>query len=258
MPDILIDRRDGVVFATHNRPEALNAFRNRTYDELHRVVKDFAADEACKVLVITGVGRAFSAGQDLKELAASNLGDQTTLRRHLEKTQDITRILYECDKPSIAAINGLAVGVGIEIALGCTVRIAVEESYFQFMEVKRGLFQTNGTLYLLPRIVGLGRAAEMMLTGERISSSEALLAGLITRRVPSDELQRTVETLVSGFLESSQQALRLLKRGLHQAMDGTLEEVLAYEIESNLMLVEASSHLKRINSFVDRSKKRDQ
>jgi enoyl-CoA hydratase/carnithine racemase len=251
MTDISYLRRDGVVFATYNRPEALNAFRNQTYAELHQILLDFTKDDASKVLILSGRGRAFSAGHDLKELSGSDLGDLEELNRHLQKTQEITRLLYQSNKPSIAAINGLAVGVGIEIALACTVRIAVEESYFQFTEVKRGLFQTNGAMYLLPRIVGLGRAAQMLLTGDKISANDALMAGLITRKVQEDELLPAAEHIAAEFLHGSEQSLRLIQQGLRLALQGSMEEVMEFEIKSNLELVEAKGHLKGVHEFAD-------
>lgn len=251
MPDILVTRCGGVVTATYNRLAVLNAFRSKTYDELYDIVQEFADDDDCKVLVITGTGRAFSAGQDLNELSASDFSNLCALQQHLRKTQQITRILYQCNKPSIAAINGLAIGVGIEIALGCTLRIAVQDSYFQFTEAKRGLFQTNGALFLLPRLVGLGRATDMMMTGEKIDAPDALAAGLISRMVPSDQLQTAVDELVENLLQSSEQSLRLLLQGLRLAVTGTLEDVLDFEVKSNLALIEAQGHVQNVKDFAD-------
>lgn len=237
MQDIQYEKRDGIAFITLSRPQVLNALRRQTYSELAFTIKDFVADDHCKVLVLTGEGRAFCAGQDLKDVPKEGEVDSATLSKQLQVTQDISRLLYESEKPSIAAINGFAIGAGIEIPLSCSIRVAANNSRFRFPEIKRGLFQTNGSTYLLPRIVGLGRATHMLLTGEEISAEAALACGLVSRLVNPDELLSVAEAYATDLASTSDASLRLILRGLNTAAHSSFEEALEFEVAGNMELI---------------------
>ena len=146
--DIRYEKQDGVAIATFQRPEALNAFRQATLRDFLTILEDVEHDDAVRVLVLTGTGRAFSAGIDLKELgdATANPPSLKQIYTDLQVTQDITRRMVHLPKGVLAAVNGIAVGIGVEIALASDMRLAAESASFAFTEVKRALFETNGVI----------------------------------------------------------------------------------------------------------------
>jgi len=188
--DILYEKKDGIAIATFNRPAVLNAFRQATLREFISILDDVKVDNTVRVLIITGNGRAFSAGIDLKEMASSTSDDRSLKQEYdeLQAIQDVTRRMVHLPKIIIAAVNGIAVGIGVETALASDIRIAADKATFAFTEVKRALFETNGVMYFLPRLVGLGRAMQMLLTGEIIPAQHALNAGLLTQVVAQEQL----------------------------------------------------------------------
>jgi enoyl-CoA hydratase/carnithine racemase len=190
LTDIRYEKRGRVALVTFNRPERLNAFRDRTFEELCRILEDAEADRAILGLVLTGVGRGFCSGEDLASLGAQLARDPSaeSLRGQLELVQGITRRLVRHRCFTVAAINGIAVGFGAEFPLACQRRIAARSAAFMFPEVRIGLFPTNGSLYFLPRLVGIGRACDWMTTGRRVSAEEALEAGLVDRVVGEGEV----------------------------------------------------------------------
>ena len=234
--DILYEKQEGVAVATFNRPESLNAFRQSTFQDFLAILEDVRSDDAVRVLVMTGKGRAFSAGIDLKE-AAHAFSDPVPVkeaREHLHMLQDITRRMVNLPKTIIAAVNGIAVGVGAELSIASDIRIAAETAAFSFAEVKRGLFETNGVMYFLPRLVGLGRAMGMLLTGDRISARDALDAGLVTHVVPQNELLDFAVNLARTIASNAPISVRLVKQVMRRAYDLDLEAVMQLEVDGML------------------------
>ena len=179
--DLTVEYRDDVAVIWFERPDRLNAFRLATFRMLHEALDQVAADDGVRAVVLTGRGRGFCAGEDLEEMDGG-VGRGITVRAardDLTRLQDLTRKLLVFPKPVVAAINGPAVGLGAELPLACRLRIAAPEAYFYFPEARRGMLETNGTFHFLPRIVGLGRAAEWLLTARQIPAGEALAAGLV-------------------------------------------------------------------------------
>ena len=241
MQDVLYEKSEGIAYLTIDRPKVLNALRAQTYVELASAIRDFAEDRGSKVLVLTGSGRAFCAGQDLNELPGQQGDDDTKLREQLRVTQEISCLLFNCPKVSIAVINGLAIGAGAEIPLACSLRIAANDTYFQFAEIQKGLFQTNGTTWLLPRIVGLGRAMQMLLLGEKIPAQAAFDCGLVNELVEARELRSAVAARVEGLMASPALSRRLILEGLQLGLRGDFDASLNFEIAGNLRLVEAQT-----------------
>ncbi len=244
MQDVLYEKSEGIAYLTINRPKVLNALRGQTYAELASAIRDFVEDGESRVLVLTGSGRAFCAGQDLKELPRQQGGDDTKLREQLRVTQEISRLLFNSPKVSIAAINGLAIGAGAEIPLACSLRIAANDTYFQFAEIQKGLFQTNGTTWLLPRIVGLGRAMQMLLLGQKIPAQAALDCGLVNETVEARELRSVVAARAEGLMASPALSRRLILEGLQLGLRGDFDASLNFEIAGNLRLVEAQTRVR--------------
>lgn len=243
--DILFEKRGNIALITLNRPELLNAFSKNTMREFLVALRQSSQDEQVRVLVITGNGRAFSAGADLEEMEQIVSSDVSLAdaREHLKNYQNVTRQMLSMPKPIIAALNGLAVGVGAEIALASDVRLASENTYFSFAEVKRGLFETNGVMYILPRLVGLGRASAMMLTGDKVPASDALQMGLVTQIFPAADLLPAAFELAVRIASNAPISVRLVKQVLQRTYDSNLESIMLME-EDGMMECLASEDLR--------------
>jgi enoyl-CoA hydratase/carnithine racemase len=251
--DLEYTKKDGVAIATLQRPERLNAFRARTFADLNAVLEDVRTDETIRVLILTGAGRAFSAGADLKEMGSglltSSLEEQ---RANLETYQNLTRTMLALPKTIISAVNGLAVGVGVELALASDIRIASIDASFTFAEAKRGLFQTNGVMFLLPRIIGAGRAAHIMLTGESVSADRALEYGMVTRVVNPDELRIASLEIARTIAANAPISVRLIKRVLQQSLEGTLEHSLELETAGMLECLASQDLREGTTAFIEK------
>jgi enoyl-CoA hydratase/carnithine racemase len=188
MPDLIYEKRERYAIMTLNRPERLNAFGGNMTPELSAAMLDFNADPAMRAAIITGAGRAFSAGADLKEMAERNAQQKEgPAAGGMLKTSDAASRFGRSPKPLIAAINGLCVAAGLENVLDCDIRICSEHAYFALTEVKRGILAMGG-VQNLPRIIGHGNAMYMLLTGDRISPQQALHYGLVQEVVAHDRV----------------------------------------------------------------------
>jgi len=254
MSDILYEKKDHIAIATFNRPASLNAFRHATFEELHRIFDDVQADDDMRVLILTGQGRAFSAGIDLKETA--HLFSETVFlkeaRDHLSMLQDITRRMVHLPKIIIAAVNGISVGVGVELSIASDIRIASDRATFAFAEVKRGLFETNGVMYFLPRIVGMGRAMEMMLTGDTLSAQEALAAGLVTQLLPQNELMDSAMTMAQTIASNAPISVRLVKDVARRSFDQDLETVMQLEMDGMMACLTSKDLREGTQAFIEK------
>ncbi len=186
MPDLLYEKHDVYAIFTLNRPERLNALGGSLRAEQTEALQDFNADPQMRVGIVTGAGRAFSAGMDLKEAA-----ERVSVGQSASGTAFDGQIMYHAygasPKPFIAAINGLAVGGGLETALGCDIRIMSSEAYVGLFEPRRGIMPGPG-LHLLPRLIGLSGASQLLLTADRVEAEQALQWGIVTEVLPPDEL----------------------------------------------------------------------
>ena len=252
--DLLYEKRGSTALITLNRPGLLNAFRKTTMQDFLSALQLASGDAEVRVLIITGSGRAFSAGADLTEMEqiVSSEISLAGARDHLKSYQDVTRQMLAAAKPIIAAINGPAVGVGAEIALASDIRLAADSAYFSFAEVKRGLFETNGVMYILPRLVGLGRAAAMMLTGDRVSAAEALQMGLVTRSCAPDELLTTAFELAGRIAANAPISVRLVKQVLQRTYDSSLESVMRLEEDGMLECLASEDLREGVRAFSEK------
>jgi enoyl-CoA hydratase/carnithine racemase len=239
MSDLKLELRDGVAVVTFDRPERLNAFRRTTYAELRELVERLDREEPWRALVLTGAGRAFCAGQDLHDVADTQpLLNAQAVQDVVTDIQRITRAITTSIKPSVCAINGPAVGFGLEVTLGCDLRLAAPEAYFMLPELSRGLFHTNGTYHFLPPLAGPGLAADMILTGRRVSAEEAAASGLVSRVVPAAELLSTAVTVARQLGALAPRPLALARRALRSAeLRADLEAALTFEASACLQLL---------------------
>jgi enoyl-CoA hydratase/carnithine racemase len=225
----LYDQRDGIGTITLNRPDRLNAITFEVYHELTDFVAQLRDDEDLRVVVITGAGRAFCSGGDVRDIIGELQGqDAEGLLEFTRLTCDLIRNMRALPKPIIASLNGPTAGAGACIALASDIRIAAEEAKIAFIFVKVGLAGTDmGATYLLPRVVGLAKATELLMTGDFIEATEAAGLGLYNRVVPRDQLARVTrefaEKLANGPAMGIAKTKEMLNRELHMSFEAALE-----------------------------------
>jgi enoyl-CoA hydratase len=224
---ILYEAKDGIARLAVNRPEKLNALDRQTMREIDEAVGTAGQDPSVGVLVITGVGdKAFVAGADIAELSSQTPVEGAVYAR---LGQAVLGRLERIGKPSIAAINGYALGGGLELAMSCTLRVAAESARLGQPEVALGIIPGYGGTQRLARLVGPGRALELILTGEPIDAREAHRIGLVNRVVPHVELTGAVEGLARTLLSRGPAALRFAMQAVQEGLQMTLEEGLSME-----------------------------
>ena len=252
--DILYEKKDGIAIATFNRPAVLNAFRQATLHEFVSILDDVQADNTIRVLIITGNGRAFSAGIDLKEMANSSSDVRSVKQEYdeLQAIQDVTRRMVNLPKIIIAAVNGIAIGIGVETALASDIRLAADNATFAFTEVKRALFETNGVMYILPRLVGLGRAMQLLLTGEIVSAQDALNAGLVTRVVAQEQLMEYAIDMAHTIAANAPLSVRLVKQTMQKTYDLDLEAVMQLEVDGMMQCSRSEDLIEGFNAFLEK------
>jgi enoyl-CoA hydratase/carnithine racemase len=254
LTDIQYEKKNGIAIAIFNRPAVLNAFRQATLREFKSILDDVQADDTIRVVIITGNGRAFSAGIDLKEMANSS-SDVRTLKQEydeLQAIQDVTRRMVHLPKIIIAAVNGIAVGIGVETALASDIRLAADKATFAFTEVKRALFETNGVMYILPRLVGLGRALQMLLTGEIVSALDALNAGLVTRVVAQEQLMEYAIDMAQTIAANAPLSVRLVKQTMQKTYDLDLEAMMQLEVDGMMQCSRSEDLIEGFNAFLEK------
>ena len=248
---------DGVGLIQLNRPEKMNAIGALTRQQLGEAIKQAERDDAVRVLVLTGSGRAFCSGADVTEMV-QGAGMRTpedvgnVLRN--EYMPMLTR-LRTMPKPVIAAMNGPAVGIGASYALACDIRIATPEAYLLEAFVNIGLAPDGGVSWLLPRLAGTGIAYEMFFTGKPLSAADAHRLGVINRVVPAERLEAEVRDLAAQLVAQPRQAMAAAKRAVTHALESSCEEAL--EFESYLQEAQASSpeFAEGVQAFLARRKK---
>jgi enoyl-CoA hydratase/carnithine racemase len=229
---VKVEKRDRIAYIRLNRPEALNALNDQLNHQLAQVWTDFASDDSVDVAILTGEGRAFCAGADLKSFipkweSATPLDLRNNVLQGLGG--GITRGKHRIYKPIIAAINGLAVGAGFELALAADIRIASTHAKFGVFEVRYGLHQGDGGLVRLLAIAGLGVAMDLTLSGRQVNAEEALQLRLVHKVVPPENLMEEAEAYAKLILANSQRAVRSAKETLLDIVGRTLDDALRIE-----------------------------
>ena len=255
---IQVERQGRVVTLTMNRPDERNAIGSHAdCAALVDAVEAAAADPQVAVLILTGAGSAFSAGGNLKAMRDRNgigplespLATRNNYRRSVQR---IPQALWNCELPTIAAINGHAVGVGLDLACLCDMRIAAQGAKLASSFIKMGIVPGDGGAYLLPRAVGWAKAAELMFTGDTISADEALACGLVSRVVPADGLMDEARALAERIAANPPQTLRLVKRLLREAQHARLSEVLELSAAFQALAHETADHREALAAFFDK------
>ncbi|MDQ3871869.1 MAG: enoyl-CoA hydratase-related protein [Chloroflexota bacterium] len=239
-----------VATVTLNRPEVLNSFNRAMKDELYAVLKEAARDKSVRALVLTGSGRAFSAGQDLRERQAPGEADLATELR--ERYNPLVLAMRQMEKPIIGAINGVAAGAGCSVALACDIRLASEAASFIEVFGRVGLVPDTGSSWLLPRLVGYARAAEMVFTAEPVDARTAEAIGLVNRVVPAERLMPAAQELARRLADAAPLALALAKRALNRALETDFEAALEYEAQLQGIAGRSRDHAEGVAAFAEK------
>lgn len=244
---------NGVALITLNRPRVLNAMNHQLWIDVQDALGTLEDDSGVNVLIITGEGRAFSSGADLKE---SQSRSPEAYRDYLEALQAASRRIIRFEKPTIAAINGYALGSGYELALACDIRIAAEEALIGSPEARISSSVTGGAFRLLQDLVGPGKASELLFTARNIDGREAERIGLVNRTVPLDDLLSTARSMARDIADNAAFSLKMIKKGLHMAREPiSLEALMAFETEACLACVSTRERSQALDDFDHRKKR---
>lgn len=248
--NIRLEIEGPVATLTINRPEKRNAVNNATVEEIDQALDQVEANGDLRVLILTGEGeKAFVAGADIQELAKRDiiLGRTETRRR-----QEVYTRIEQLEIPSIAAINGWALGTGLELTLVCTLRIASAAARMGQPEVKLGIIPGAGGTYRLPRLIGMGRAMEMILTGEPVTAEEALAMGLVNRVVLPEKLMEEVRALAGTIAARPKLAVQYAKEAVLRCVEGSLTEGLAHESYLHALSCGTEDKKEGVASFLEK------
>jgi enoyl-CoA hydratase/carnithine racemase len=243
--------RDHVATMTLNRPERRNALNPRAYAEIEAAFRAVSADDDVRVAIVTGADPSFCSGEDVKEMMTGEVRPASETRRESRPTPAAMAAL-ECTKPVIAAVNGTAVGWGMELALYADIRLASESAKFAELFVKRGLVADVGGFYRLPALVGPSKAAELLLTGDIIDAGEALRIGLVSEVFPHAELMPRANTLATAIASNPPLATRAIKEGLRRAACGDPKVIGTWAIETIYRLFQTEDHREGVKSFLEK------
>jgi enoyl-CoA hydratase/carnithine racemase len=251
---ICYELADGIATITLNRPAVHNAMNERMREELTACFGELVRSEDARVVVVTGTGeRAFSAGADIREFVAPQVPVKF---RDGRRRVDFRAAMDRCPQPIIAAIRGFALGGGLELALACDIRIAGEDSQLGLTEVNLAIIPGGGGTQRLPRLVGRGKALEMILTGARIDAREALRIGLVERVVPATEVLSSAQALARALAEKAPVALRYAKEAVVKGLGLPLEDGLRLENDLATLLRTTDDRIEGAKAFLEKRKPR--
>lgn len=243
---VIYDKQDGVAYVTLNRPQKLNAFNTRMRDDLYEVLGALKADPEVRVAILRGAGeKSFCAGADLSEFLTA---PSPIIARQVRWERDVWGRFLSVPQPVIAAMHGFVLGSGIEMALCCDIRIATEDAQFGLPETTLGIIPAAGGTQTLPRIIGRGKALEMLLTGRRMNARDALEAGMVNRIVPRDRLAAEAEEMARLIASFDPLAVRAVKDAVVRGLDLALPE--GMRLESQL-----SANVQCVRRARDRDKR---
>lgn len=249
---LLVDKKEHIALITFNRPEKLNAINQQFADEFIRTLEELSADDDVRVLIVTGAGRAFAAGADLK--ARSTMGLEET-RRHRQSFLKCMNLLMSFPAPTIAALNGLVIGGGMELALACDIRVAAEDMSMGLPEIYSvGAFAGGGGPVVLPRYLPSGWTKYLVFTGRRLNAADAFRLGLIEVVVPANALLGEAKKLATEMAGNSPLGLRAVKTLINESMDLSWRSSLLLSTALRDPLDLSKDYREAINAFVRKEK----
>jgi 2-(1,2-epoxy-1,2-dihydrophenyl)acetyl-CoA isomerase len=242
----------GVCTITLNRPEVYNALNDGITFELQDAFKQVAREDSIRVVVLTGEGKAFCSGQDLK---ASQSGEKRSFINSLHKRYNpIIRAMRTLPKPVIGRVNGVAAGAGCSLALACDMIIASDEATFIEVFINIGLVPDSGSSFFLPRLVGMAKAFELATMGSRVKATEAVAMGLINKSVPHAELDTEVKKYTDYYAQAPTKSIGLIKKMLNKASSSSLDEALDYEAYCQEIAGNSADYKEGVTSFLEKRK----
>lgn len=258
METLVIERDGGVVTVTMNRPERKNAANARMLEELWRTFIDVERRTEDRVLVLTGAGGAFCSGADLgaAEGPAGGAGQTVHGLLRMRRLGDVALALHRLAKPTIAKVDGVAVGAGLGLALGCDLVVASDRARFSTIFSRRGLTLDNGSSWLLPRLVGMARAKELALFGDMVEAADALAIGLVNRVLPVDELDAFVAEWAGRLAAGPPLALSMTKTLLHASFSGSMEQAVESEARCQAVNYASADTAEAIAAFKEKREPR--
>jgi len=248
---LTLEKKEHIALLTFNRPEVLNALNTTVATESLDALQSIANDPDVRVLILTGAGRAFVAGADIAEMAAKNVEQA---RVYSELGHRFMNTLQNLPQPVIAAINGFALGGGLEVALACDIRIASEGAQFGLPETILGIIPGWGATQRTARLVGTAKTKEMIFTGRRIKADEALSMGLVNQVVPDEELMDTVNEMAAAMCRQGQTALQHAKTAINRGIDLNLDQALRLEIDTFVDLFDTDDRREGMTAFLEKRK----
>jgi 2-(1,2-epoxy-1,2-dihydrophenyl)acetyl-CoA isomerase len=248
---VLVKDRGPVRWLALNQPSRKNAIPTDGWDAIARALEDFAQSPQ-RVLVIKGVGEDFCAGADLNLDRLDDMQSPAVGREYMRGPGSAATALHRVPKPTIAAVDGVAVGAGMNLAIGCDIVIATSRAHFAEIFVKRGLTLDFGGTWLLPRLVGMARAREIALTGRSVGAAEALEIGLVNRVVAPDQLDVAVGEMAEQLAAGAPVAQRFIKTGLSRSLDMTFEQAISYEDQAQAALLASDDLREGVAAFLEK------
>ena len=247
---ILYEKKDTIGVLTINRPNELNILSHATQAQMNQILDEVESDASLRVLVITGAGeKAFMAGADIKELEAR---DYLTARAETKNRQKLYNRLWEMKIPVIAAINGVAYGAGLELVLGCTLRIAAQNAKLGAVEINLGIMPGEGGTQRLPRMIGFGRAMEMVLLGEPVDAGKAYQMGLVNVVVAPEELMDTAMEWARKLAKKAPLAVQCAKEAVNQSLEMGLYEGMSHESYLHAYLCATEDKKEGVAAFLEK------
>lgn len=248
---IQFEQQDYIGILSLNQPKAMNALNARLIEELTAAIEMIAEDDSVRVLIITGGEKVFAAGGDIKAMLDC---DPQGAKAYVAPIHKVFKMIEELPKPTIAAINGFALGGGVELALVCDLRIAADNSKFGFPEINLGIFPAAGGSQRLPRLIGLSRAKELMFTGDTIDAGQALQIGLVNQVVPAAEVMDAALKLATKLSKKSPLTMAVLKASLHSMLNSGQNTGLEMELEKLCFLFASHDQKEGMQAFVEKRK----
>ena len=243
--NMLFEKEGNIAILTFNRPEARNAVNNDVRAEFAAAMEEIEADDDIRVMILTGNGKAFASGVDIKEF-------NKTTPYHAHNLYRLGERVEKLPKPVIAAVNGYCLGGGNEIAMGCDIIIASERAKFGQPEINIGIIPGGGGTQRLPRLIGACRARELIFTGDIITAEEAFKLGLVNRVVPEDQLMTIAKEIAAKIAVKSSAALKLAKQAINYGMQTSLEAGLKYEYELYSLSLSLEDKAEGVAAFIEK------